>query len=89
MIEAQSFNGVQSVNSVGERDKLDTNQSVVCTAVVNIPFGFQAATDEGREYRTRAELNNVSIVQEKKENQVLCLYIEMTCKNLLELNKGK
>ena len=86
VIKAQPFNGVQSIDSVGKSDELDTNQSVVGTAIVNIPFGFQAATYEGGEQRTRAELDNVAIVEEKKEKVVFCSHAEVKSKELLELN---
>ena len=89
MIKAQPFNGVKSVDSVGESDELDANQSVVGTAIVNIPFGFQTATDEGREEGTRAELNNVAIVEEKKENVVFCSHMKVKSKELLKLNRDK
>lgn len=85
MIKTKPLNGVQSVHGVGERDELDTNQSVVGTAVINIPLSFQAATDEGREQRTGGILDNVAIVEEQKENTVFCPHTEMKSKELFEL----
>ena len=64
MIKTKPLNGVQSVHGVGEGYELDTNQSVVSAAVVNIPFGFQAATNEGREQRTGTKFDDVAIVEE-------------------------
>ena len=89
VIKAKPFNGIQSVDGVGEGDELDTNQSVVSTAVVNIPLSFQAATDEGREQRTGTKLDDVSIVEEQKENVIFCSHPEMKSNELFELKKGK
>ena len=87
VIKAKPLDGVQSVDRVGERDELDANQSVVSTAVVNIPFGFQATTDEGGEQRTGTKLDNVAIVEEKKENGIFCPHSEMKSKEFFELRK--
>ena len=49
MVKAKPLDGVQGVDCVREGDELDTNQSIVSTAVINIPLSFQATADEGRE----------------------------------------
>ena len=88
MIKAEPFNGVQGVNSVSKRDELHPNQGVVSSTVVNVPFSFQASTDEGGEQRTGTELDNVVVVQKQIEDVVPSSYSEMRCKEILELNKG-
>ena len=89
MIKAKPLDGVQGVDGVGEGDELDTNQSVVSTAVIDIPLTFQAATDEGREERTGTILDDVAIVEEQKENVIFCPHTKMKIKKLFELRKGK
>ena len=89
MIKAKPLDGVQCVHGVGEGDELDTNQSVVSTAVVYIPLSFQAATDEGREKRTWTELDDVAIVEKQKKNVVFCAHTKMKSKELFELKKEK
>lgn len=87
VIKTEPFNGVQCVDSVGEGNKLHTNQGVVCSAVVNIPLSFQTAADEGREQGTGTKLDNVAVVEEQKEDVVLCSHAKVKSKQLLELNK--
>ena len=87
MIKAKPLDGVQGVDGVGEGDELDTNQSVVSTAVIDIPLTFQAATDEGREERTGTILDDVAIVEEQKENVIFCPHTKMKFKKLFELKK--
>ena len=89
MIKAKSLDGVQCVDGVGEGDELDTNQSVVSTTIVNIPLSFQAATDEGREKRTRTKLDDVAIVEKQKKNAIFCSHTEMKSKKFFELREGK
>jgi len=62
VIKAKPLDGVQSVDGIGEGDELDTNYSVVSTAVIDIPLSFQAAMDERREQRTWTILDDVAIV---------------------------
>ena len=85
MVKTKPLDGVQRVDCVGEGDELDTNQSVVSTAVINIPLGFQAATDEGREQRTGAILDNVAIVEKQKKNSIFCPHTKMKSKKFFEL----
>ena len=89
MIKAKPLDGVQCVHGVGEGDELDTNQSVVSTAIVNIPLSFQAATDEGREKRTGTKLDDVAIVEKQKKNAIFCPHTEMKSKELFKLKKEK
>ena len=85
VIKAKPLDGIQGVDCVGEGDELDTNQSIVGTAVINIPLSFQAATDEGREQRTGTILDNVAIVEEQKENVIFCSHTKMKSKEFFEL----
>ena len=87
MIKTKPLDGVQSVNSVGEGDELDTNQRVVSTTVVNIPLSFQAATDKRREQRTGTKLDDVAVVEEEKENGIFRPHTKMKSKELFELRK--
>ena len=89
MIKTKPLDGIQGVDCVGEGDELDANQSVVSTAVINIPLGFQAATDEGREQRTGTILDNVAIVDKQKENGIFRPHTKMKSKKLFELRKEK
>ena len=58
---------------------------MVSTAVINIPLGFQAATDKGREQRTGTILDNVAIVDKQKENGIFRPHTKMKSKKLFEL----
>jgi len=87
LIKTKPLDGVQSVDGVGEGDELDTNQREVGTAVVNIPLSFQATTDERREQRTGAKLDDIPVVEEEKENGILSPHAEMKSEKLFELRK--
>ena len=63
MIKTKPFDGVQSIDSVGKRDELDSDQGAISAAIINIALSFLAATDDRGEQGTGAELHNVAIVE--------------------------
>lgn len=89
MVKTQPLNGIQSIDSVGKRDKLDSDQGIVGASIVNIALSFLAATDDRGEQGAGAELHNVAVVEQQKENVELCAHAQVKGKQLLELNKVK